>query len=606
MYSIDNSTGDIVISGFEKGIGDSPYTGLFDAKGVNLSSIPGEASVNFSTQSVTPPSIANASMTGVVGSNPNFITFTGATGLENGMCIKFSVLSDATKGLSLNTPYWVGNCSNTGGAGQCTLSAAFAQSSTVSITASITGTFSTYNMNNVVQIVQAEKNNGTATYYMIDALGQVWTNHFTTTSGYWEFTGNTGGSDTGGAGLVFCKFTDGTNSAGFLFAFRNTSIDYVITTNSNDTLSWGYAWNSFVLILGSHYAIRGYDNRVYFCNGYNIQKFFQTSPTTLFDPTNASTYTYSTFNLLPINDRATCLSPIGSNMLIGGKNNITYLWDTTSSVIENYIPLAESYVSQIVTVNVNAYIFAGNRGNIYITNGSQASLFKKIPDHLSNTIEPYFQWQGATYQKNRLYFGVNATNNAGTSIAGYGGVWCIDLTTGAIYLSNQLSYGNYNSNTYSTAILSIPASSSAGGPTGVGFYVGWFNGSTYGLDKSISTPYIGGQSYIISDAIPIGTALKPITASQLEFKLSTPLLTSETIELQVASSIGGTFTSVMTTNGDDSLISANSGSFPIQEQQWILVKAILTGKALSPSYNRLKEIRIIGATLPFKSMSTIE
>ena len=51
-YSIDNN-GDIVISGFNQGIGASPYSGLTDLRSVEIDSVPGEAAVNFATKTVT-------------------------------------------------------------------------------------------------------------------------------------------------------------------------------------------------------------------------------------------------------------------------------------------------------------------------------------------------------------------------------------------------------------------------------------------------------------------------------------------------------------------------------------------------------------------------
>ena len=129
--------------------------------------------------------------------------------------------------------------------------------------------------------------------------------------------------------------------------------------------------------------------------------------------------TYTAQNMtaiLPTTDVAQCLSFVNEYLLIGGKFNIIYPWDLNpedNTWSNPLILLPETNISNIVTVGNNAYIFAGNRGNIYITNGSQASLFKKLPDHLSGGVEPLYAWGGATYNKNRLYFGVNVTLTGG-------------------------------------------------------------------------------------------------------------------------------------------------------------------------------------------------
>ena len=240
---------------------------------------------------------------------------------------------------------------------------------------------------------------------------------------------------------------------------------------------------------------------------------------------------------------------------------------------------------------MNAYLFAGNRGRIYITNGSQAQLYKKVPDHLSNTIEPYFTWGGATSQKNQLYFGVSATSNAGTPINSYGGVWAIDLDTAALRFITQLSY---NSSTSSYPGIATALAIVSGTATGYGLFIGWNSGSsTYGVDASISNPYTGGQAYIISDLIPVGTFIKKRTFSQVEFKLSVPLVAGESVEMQVGSTFAGSFTSAGTysfISGTDNL-SANF-PFTIEKLQWLKVKAILTSTTSSPSYCRLKEMRV--------------
>ena len=67
MYNVDPQNGDIVISGFENGIGDSPYSGLTDMRNINTVSIPGEADVNFSTVLSSGPTFTG-SITSATGS----------------------------------------------------------------------------------------------------------------------------------------------------------------------------------------------------------------------------------------------------------------------------------------------------------------------------------------------------------------------------------------------------------------------------------------------------------------------------------------------------------------------------------------------------------
>ena len=277
--------------------------------------------------------------------------------------------------------------------------------------------------------------------------------------------------------------------------------------------------------------------------------------------------------------------PLGTNILIGGQGYNAYAWDTTSTLVSYYIPIAEPFIARMVTVNTNTYIFAGNRGRIYITNGSQAQLWQKVPDHVSGTIEPRFIWGGATAVKNQLYFSFTCTSNAGSAINNYGGIWAIDLATQAIRLTNQLSYGTYlgYASTFLPQLFNPTVSVSE---AGTALWIGWYDGlSTCGVDIPSTSVYTNGQAFVTSDLIPIGTHLKPQTPMQFEFKLSSPLLANESVQLLVGSYLDmsyASFVQALNVSGSNSKIilsgnSQDSGGSPVQAQEWLIVQAILTG-----------------------------
>ena len=418
---------------------------------------------------------------------------------------------------------------------------------------------------------------------------------------------------------TFTNYTT-TEDEGYLFVFRGSAIDYMRVASRTWVYNWWPPQPSYALaaspylntpagVDNSHYALVGQDNAIYYCDGNFVGSIIQTNPANYpFDPTNPATYGWTQQALeLPSQDNTTWLAELGPNLLVSGIRNYIYPWDRTvyldSSTGISYtqfsqpILIAESNTTRMITVNTNTYIFAGNRGRIYVTNGSQAELFKKIPDHLSGTVEPYYVWGAIGYSQNQLYFGFQAQQNNG-SILQSGGLWALDITTGALRLANILSYGTYNG--YATVFIPNPPQGATLTP-GSAFFVGWYNGTSGGIDVSSSTVYTGGQSYVISDMIPIGTAIEPITPAQFEFKLATPLLTGESVKLQVASSINGSFSDLVSTAGtastagDGSLLS-DIYSNTTQLNQWILLKCILTGIGSSPSYNRLTQLRIKGAT----------
>ena len=452
-------------------------------------------------------------------------------------------------------------------------------------------------------------------YFMVDSNGRVWSDMVSAT-GNWRFTGNTTSATSLGNGLIsYVPSNSGTSALGYIFVFRQFQIDYA-TITSNTTLTWTYGWNPATGTSGnsnylncyntgsnvySHEALLAPDNVVYYCDGRYIGRWFEETGQN-FDPSNTATYVADNTALLPTNDNSTCLAFLGTNLMIGGQKNIIYPWDTTSPTFSYPLAIAESYISKMVTINTNTFIFPGNRGRIYYTNGSQAQLYKKLPDHISGTVEPYFTWGGVSTTKNQLYFSALCTTNSGSSITAYGGVWAIDVDTRALRMTNKLSYGTYAG--YASAIIAIIYNTPSSNPGGAGLYIGWNSGaSTYGIDKTLSTLYTNGETTIDSDYIPIGTFLEPATNSTVEFKLATPVTTGESIKLQYRQKLSDSFSDCGTTVFSYATSTAGGGTawngyggvyqnVNFQNSQWIQIRAVLTGGSSNPSYVRLTEIRL--------------
>lgn len=603
--------GTFLINGFEQGVSDDPYKGLADMRNMNIVSIPGESSVNFATSTLTPVRKILSVISTSTGADT--ITFTGGS-VESGEAIIFSVVNfTSIPTITVGKTYWLGN--SAGSSGQ--IFSDYALTSLVDITSNSTATFSTLTMNQPTYFTYDKLNNK---YWLVDLSGQVWSNAKTTTgSSFWTYTGNDGIADANfrigknGNGLGYYQGSDG---VGWIFVFRNGAIDY--TPSAPNGTGWVYGWrpdnastgnaNSNLKTAGgtnnSHETLLAPDNVFYFCDANYIGRFFQTSASgTAFDPTTLASYTYDESPILPFNDTANCLAFLGTNVMIGGIKNVIYPWDTTSPTYNYPIFIAESLISKMLTVNTNTFILAGNRGRIYVTNGSQANLYKKIPDHISGTVEPYFTWGGITSTKNQLYFSASCTTNSGSAIIAYGGLWAVDMDTKALRLTNKLSYGTYAG--FASAMISIISPPNSSNPGGTGLYIGWNSGaSTYGLDQTIGTPYTGGEATVDSDYIPIGTALVPITNSTIEFKLSVPIVSGESVKIQYRQLFSSSFTDVSSTTvftyatstgGGGTGWNGYSGVYQgvnFQASQWVQFRAVLTSTASSPSYVRLTEMRI--------------
>jgi len=323
-----------------------------------------------------------------------------------------------------------------------------------------------------------------------------------------------------------------------------------------------------------------------------------------------TTWTHNTNSVqgIPEDDMVTSLTFLGQNLLIGGMFSFIYVWDRLATSYNYPIYLSESYVRKMVTVNTTTYIFAGYNGRIYMTNGSNISFYKELPDHLSKTVNPYFMFTSATFNRNKLYFGVQCFTNAGVAVEEYGGLWAIDLITNSIIQQNITS-----KNTYAGFVSAVmPFNFMSSNPyiprnDGYGLMIGWTatngtitttttgsytKGTLGGVDRGVATPYIAGESYVVSDMIPVGQFLTPKTFERLEYKLSNPLVAGETVALAYRTNISEAFTDVPITQGGGTGDISGVGYSNFQNVQWIQIKATMTSTATSPSYVRLKEIRI--------------
>ena len=630
-YSIDLQ-GDIIISGFEKGIAPSPYSGIVDMRSVDPVSIPGEVSVALSTSSIFKAPILTNQTGTLVTTLAGLLQVPISYALEWNQFITFSNLGGATgSGLAPNTLYRIAY-SSTDYTNNLFLMYTVA-GALVGVSGGGTATFSTLNPGIPQYMAYGSV---TGSHFMLDNSGYLWSDVVTTFAAgstaathSWTWLMNTPDGVGNGLAVLATPNTTYSNGDEWVFVFGNQSIDYAPTYSGGvpvTTLTWVNGWNPNTGGSGVpyqmqnsiyHQVIVAPDGSMYFLNSTVNAKLtgsigklkinFGNSSYTAFTPSSApsvSNYSYTDYPIIPKFDNPISIAPSSTTILIGGQQNYVYNWDGVSTLVSNYIYVAEKNITAMVTANQNTYIFAGNRGNIYLTNGSQANVWVKFPDHLSNSIYPYWSFTSATFEKGRLYFGIIGTPQGGGNTA-TAGVWAIDINTQALFCAFQLSYGTYVG--YSTCFLQGTNDT----PPDAGLYIGWTNGVISGVDVASTTPYSGGQSFIVSDLIPVGTALKPMTAYQAEFKLSYPLALNETVQLLMASSLydyqQGNFTSIGTTTGTAPAYTTSDGTNPqilsanfpitVQKQQWLILKAILTSTASSPSYNRLVELRVIGDTI---------
>lgn len=315
---------------------------------------------------------------------------------------------------------------------------------------------------------------------------------------------------------------------------------------------------------------------------------------------------------LPYYEVTTCLeyaSSGSSTIGIGTIGRNFYTWDTTTNTIAApsiVLALPESGIHRVLNVDNIFYIFAGNKGNIYLSNGGQLASVLSVPDYTANPYgtnqDPWFKWGDVMFLRGRVWFSIeddHATNTTGNC----GGVWSFTPTQNisigqdigiALRLENQNSYGTYNG--ICDVLLPIE-NQQANGPQ---YYSGWSNDYSIdltGIDTSGTTPYTGGQAIIDTDLIPIGFFLRKQTLENMEYKLSRPLAAGESIEIQQRKDLSCQFKAIGPGPGGDGIDNTAgdySYAFPVnfEKNQWIQFRIILTSTTTTPSYTPFVELRL--------------
>ncbi len=427
-------------------------------------------------------------------------------------------------------------------------------------------------------------------YAILDDGGHVFES--TSITGTWAYLSN-------GAILTSATRFDGLAYwLGYLWKTRSTKLDYwngTVWVNGWDP-STGSTGGSPLFGGVKHFMYVATNNQLYITNGNKLARIFAPDPAS-FDPTAPATYDFNDEILdIPSTDTALSLAEVGggstsqSTLLIGGSFNAIYPWDKISPSFSLPIYVGDSYIKNMVSVNQNAFIFPGNtggRGRIYITNGSQADLYFKIPDFVFGEQDPYFEWGDAIFHRNELIFGFVPTQNSGSGvIQGFAYVWALNLDTKKFRAISPLPSG---SNFWANATCLIAAANPSG--PGFSYIAGWSdNSSNTAIGYSGTTAGVGIGN-VATDLIPIGSFILKNTFTQVEFKLRSPLQSGENITILAQTDQATTNANL--TFSPTPAAGSISGVAPVnfEKNQWVRFVVSLTGNSASSGV-RLKEIRI--------------
>lgn len=306
---------------------------------------------------------------------------------------------------------------------------------------------------------------------------------------------------------------------------------------------------------------------------------------------------------LPFFETAKSIIEIGDIIIVGGRTNTLYPWNQIDPTPGDLIQLPENDVHYMIGVNNMGYVFAGHKGNIYITNGSTASAVISVPDYCagidgspSTYIEPYFSWGGADYIRGRVYFSIQ--DQTGAKAGNCGGIWSFVPTQNFFFgqdvglslrMENTNSYGNLN------GLANIIIGNQVQTAIGVQYFSAWSSdqnpaSATYGIDASGTKPV--ATAIIETDALQTGTMLNKRSFAQQEYKLSSPLLSGESVQLYYRLNLTDAWTSCGTVVAEPNSLSGYFTSV-FQNTQWLQLQAQLIPNGTSTfSMNRLTELRL--------------
>jgi len=299
-----------------------------------------------------------------------------------------------------------------------------------------------------------------------------------------------------------------------------------------------------------HPMFIGSDDVLYIGNGKNLSSITTTGT---FSSLTAS-YTWTAIALdIPTDEHITCLNQLGDDLLLGTYKGKTpdyvnktmahiYPWDRVADSYSLPIEFMEAGVWGIAVKDNYAYTTVGNRGNVYRTNGSSASLFKKLPLNLTLANNIRFMPGANTAFRDKLLIGVST--GLGSTLECYG-VWSIDFNSGVTLMENTNSRGTYTGTTlYIGALLPMETSS-------VGYIAGWLefhvDGGTswFGIDTSMNSQLTNDyNATIITPMYQVGLIDEPTIFSLGELILDRPLASGQAVRLSYRRSLADSFTQV--------------------------------------------------------------
>ncbi len=552
----------IIINNFDQAIADSPHKGFALMRNVDIEAFPGAVKSQKAPLSLFVTAFSGT-FTAVAATD--VCTASGFTVPSTGTAVVLTTTGTLPAGLSTATTYFIIYVSDSTFKLATTITNADAGTA-IDITDAGTGvhTSTSRNPGTINYII---KNPSGGVRFFHDSNGRVW---YLSSGGTRcrLLNGNTL-TNPSGKGLALLRASDG--SATYLFAFRNASIDVVNvrTAAMLTNPTWTNAWQALNTAAGSsnsHKTIVAQDNIIYFCDDRYVGSIKENSGQ-VFDPANAATFTYNSQALdLPILEVSEWIEELGTDLLIAGNRfNKIYPWDRISDSFNLPLPVPETGVYRLKNIGNLVFILAGNKGNIYTTQGSYVQHYKRIPDYLLNA-------SSAVQDGQITWGGIGAINSA--LIFGVGGLTTANNGVYMLYPDGRLIITNMPS-TGATNVTALESTSDF-------YYMGYASGADY-FDTN---RYSSFQSVVQSAFYKVATKTEKGTYSSLEAVIAKPAA-SGSLRISYRQDTSSSFTTLDTFTADSSSTTFESDGIGLIDIENIQAQAEFDGTI------ELLEIRII-------------
>lgn len=302
----------------------------------------------------------------------------------------------------------------------------------------------------------------------------------------------------------------------------------------------------------THYIkmLVGQDSILYLTNGPYIASV---NPSTWTDGTFSvaptCTINYQALNL-PAGIYAVTMVELGKNLLIGTQAGSSwsartaqrianiYPWDRVSTSFNLPVRIAEAGIHAMISINNTIYFLAGTAGNLYVTDGTSYRKARRLPWTVNkaygNSVS-FYPNAITTNAMGNLLIGASINGGVATQL----GVFETELTSGnyITVLKNTISTGNFTG--ISIGCITVLETNK--------IYVGWQDGSSYGLDViSSDATYTGYKAIAESEVFLVADTLGKKSFTNIQFLLGNPLSASQGLKLYYRKNLSDDYTPIGT------------------------------------------------------------